>query len=387
MPTAAVTAPGSNAERSRAYNRGLVLGHIRARPGVGRAAIARAAGLSVQAVSNIIAELCADGLVAVAGRRVQGRGLPPVHYRIDPAGGFALGVELRPRGLAAALVDLDGGLVWQGRSRLAAADPGAVAAALGPLAAAARAAAGPAKAARILGAGVVMPGPFGATGLSDPATELPGWAGIAPVAWFEYELGLPCLVENDANAAALAERLRGGARLLADFAFLYFGAGIGLGVVAGDRLLRGARGNAGEIGHVGIGGTRLEALASRVALEQRLAAAGMPCAGIDDLQAAVAAGAAPVADWLAVAAPALGEAIGIVENLFDPETVFVGGVLPDPLIDALIARVPLPAASLACRPGRSLPRLCRGASGRLTAVLGAAALVIEPIFTPRLDAA
>ncbi len=387
MPPATLTARGSNAGRSRAYNRALVLRHIRDRPGIGRAEIARAARLSVQAVSNIIAELLADGLVAEAGRRLQGRGLPPVQYRIAPAGGFAFGLELRPRGLALALVDLAGGLVWEGRERLAEADPGAVARALAPLAAAGRAALG-AAAGRILGAGVVMPGPFGTTGLADPATEPAGWAGTPALAWFEAHLGLPCIVENDANAAALAERLRGGARVLADFAFLYFGAGLGLGVVAGDRLLRGARGNAGEIGHLRVeGGARLEALASRVALEARLLAAGLPAAGIDDLAAAVAARAAPVEDWLAAAAPALAEAVAIIENLFDPETVFLGGVLPDALIDLLIARIPLTAASLANRPGRSLPRLLRGAAGRRTAVLGAAALVIEGAFTPRLDAA
>ncbi len=387
MSPSLLRSPGSNAERSRAYNRGLVLGHIRARPGVGRAEIARAAGLSVQAVSNIIAELLDDGLLERTGRRIAGRGLPPEGYGIAAEGGFGLGIELRPAGLRAALVDLAGGLRWSDRQDLPQATPGAVAQALDLLMPRLRAAVGAAQAGRIRGVGVVMPGPFGPTGLSDAATELPGWSSLDPAAWFKARLGLPCLVENDANAAALAERLRGGARALSDFAVLYFGTGLGLGVVAGDRLVRGARGNAGEIGHVPMGGRPLEAVASRYALARGLAAAGLPAASLDDLDAAFRAGAAPVAAWLAAAAPALAQAVALVENLFDPETVFLAGALPPALIDALIAAMALPAAALGNRPGRTLPRVQRGAAGPLTAVTGAAALVIERIFTPRIDAA
>ncbi len=91
--------------------------------------------------------------------------------------------------------------------------------------------------------------------------------------------------------------------------------------------------------------------------------------------------------WVEAAAAALSDAVLVVENLLDPQTVILGGALPDALIDRLIARITLSPSSLAARPGRGLPRLMRGAAGRLTATRGAAALVVDRLFTPRLEAA
>jgi predicted NBD/HSP70 family sugar kinase len=93
-----------------------------------------------------------------------------------------------------------------------------------------------------------------------------------------------------------------------------------------------------------------------------------------------------VRDWLDEAAAALSEAVAVIENLLDPQVVILGGALPDTLIDGLIARIALREASLAARPDRQLPRLMRGAAGRMTATKGAAALLVDRLFTPRLEA-
>ncbi len=196
---------------------------------------------------------------------------------------------------------------------------------------------------------------------------------------------MPVLVENDANAAAVAERVNGVARGLATYAFIYFGTGIGLGIVSRNSLLRGAFGNAGEIGHIPVGSRTLEAVASRLALSQRLAAAGYPARTGEDIAAALDAGAPVISAWLDEAGAALGYAVQIVENLFDPQTIILGGALPDALLDRLVAKIPLSPASVAARSGRAHPRLMRVTAGRMTAVLGAAALVIDRIFTPTLD--
>ena len=81
----------------------------------------------------------------------------------------------------------------------------------------------------------------------------------------------------------------------------------------------------------------------------------------------------------------LAPVVAMLENLFDPETVILGGEMPDTVIDALIATMsPLPI-SVANRPGRTIPRVQRGATGRLTAALGAAALPLLDTMTPKLD--
>lgn len=372
---------GSNAGRSRAYNRSLVLGHVRAAGGCGRAEIARASGLTTQTVSNIIAELEAEGLLREAGYRTGGRGLPAVQYRIEPGGGFALGIELRPDAIRAAILDLSGANLWTDRLPLEHASPEAVRVGIGELRHRGIRESGITES-RLLGAGVVLPGPFGQTGLSDPATELPGWHGLDARAFLQQSLEIPVVIENDANAAAIAERLSGAARGLTNFAFVYFGTGLGLGIVSDGVLVRGAFGNAGELGHLNIRGARLEDSASRLELARRIAAAGLPAGMVEDLDRPEAVPI--VEEWAIEAGPILGEAVNILENLLDPQTIILGGALPDRVLDLLMAHIPLSANSLAQRDGRDLPRLLRGSAGRMTATLGAGALMIDRFFTATL---
>jgi predicted NBD/HSP70 family sugar kinase len=379
---------GSNAERTRQHNRQVVLAHIRASAPAGRAQIARATGLSTQAVSNIIAELSAEGYLAPAGRHSVGRGQPAPRYALNPDGGQALGIEVRLDAVLLAVVDLGGRVLHSARAALAAPEPGAVAAAVRSLRDRALAAAAPA---RLLGAGVVMPGPFSATGIIDPAYAFaPGWAGLAPQDWFAAILDLPVSIENDANAAALAERVSGVARGIDTYGFLYFGSGLGLGLVSGGQLYRGAFGNAGEIGQVPVPQAgrmvALEQAVSRAALRRHLRAAGRDAATGEDLAALHAARDPALMRWLDAATGPLSHAIGLIENLFDPQAMILGGAMPDPILDHLIAHLALPAASVSARPDRTLPRVLRGASGRMTATYGAAALVINQTFTPRLAA-
>jgi len=380
---------GSNAERTRAHNRRLVLGQVRAAGTRGRAEIARGAGLSTQAVSNIIAELHAEGLLCEAGRRVIGRGLPAMQYALNPCGGFAIGAEVRPDALLVTVLDLAGQTRFSAREPLADNAPGVVADRLAALADRARRDAG-IEIERLMGAGVVMPGPFGPTGLAGAPSDLVGWHGVEPSRLLGEALGLETLVENDANAAALGERVAGVAQQLDDYAFVYFGAGLGLGIVHEGRLLRGAFGNAGEIGHVGIahaGAVQpLERVASRLALVTRLRACGLQIGTADEIAVLHRERHPSILSWLADAAPALGHAVELLENLFDPQVVVFGGALPDALLDELVATLPLSRRSVACRADRVLPRVLRGASGRLTAAVGGAALVINRAFTPQLAA-
>ena len=386
---------GANGGRSRSHNRRLVLGRVRASGPVGRAEIARGTGLSVQAVSNIIAELEADGLLVEAGRRVAGRGLPAMQYALNASGGHALGAEVRPDALLVALIDLEGRARFTRREPLVDVAPDG-----GPDAVAARLAAlrdeallaCPAARDTLLGAGVVMPGPFVETGLDGAASALARWHGVDARALFADALGLDVLVENDANAAAVGERVAGAARGLDGYAYLYFGAGLGLGIVHEGRLFRGASGSAGEIGHAlvprpgGGGAVALEDVASRLALQRRLAEAGRPVDTVDDIDARHRARDPALLGWLDEAVPALAHAIGTLENLLDPATTILGGALPDALLDELIGRIEPPARSVANRPDRAVPRLLRGASGRMTATLGGAALVVNRACTPQLAA-
>lgn len=380
---------GANAERSRNHNRQMVLDRVRQAGQIGRAEIARGSGLSTQAVSNIISDLLSDGLISEQGRKATTRGQPPVQYGLNPCGGYAVGIEIRPDAIFAAVLDLCGTPIASLRRALKARDLEGVTKAVVDAKAAVIEKAGVPDA-KVLGAGLVMPGPFGRTGLSGTGSEFSIFHDASPSAWFTKALGVPVVVENDANAAAVAERVAGVAGELDTFAFLYFGNGLGLGLMQSGRLVTGAFGNAGEIGHIPVvsqGRTvTLETAISRLSVQKHLSEAGLHVDSSDGLGAAYAAGNRDLLDWLARAAEPLSNAITIIENMFDPDAVILGGAMPDAIFDHLIASVELADRSVSNRPGRTTERLLRGASGRMTGTLGAGALVINRAFTPRIAA-
>jgi glucokinase len=117
--------------------------------------------------------------------------------------------------------------------------------------------------------GVSAPGPLDpASGVVRDAPNLPGWHEVPICEHFERAFGRPVRLENDANAAALAEWRFGAGRGSRAFAFLTMSTGVGAGLVLDGRLYRGARFGAGELGHGPlVAGGRLCACGIRGCLE------------------------------------------------------------------------------------------------------------------------
>lgn len=80
------------------------------------------------------------------------------------------------------------------------------------------------------------------------ACNIPGYTGMNPKQLLERQLGLPAVVENDVNAAAVGEYAFGAARGMKDFLMLTFGTGIGGAAFLNGQLYRGGLGSAGEFG-------------------------------------------------------------------------------------------------------------------------------------------
>ncbi len=86
-------------------------------------------------------------------------------------------------------------------------------------------------------------------GTIEHATNLK-WKGIIPLAeMLKSEFGVPALVTNDANAAAVGEMVYGSAKDLKDFIVITLGTGLGSGIVCNGQLVNGKHGIAGELGH------------------------------------------------------------------------------------------------------------------------------------------
>lgn len=109
------------------------------------------------------------------------------------------------------------------------------------------------KLADIYAVGLGAPGPLDfikGTMINPP--NFPDWNGVPLVKILSEGLNLPIVLENDANAAALAEGLLGAGKGEDNFVYIAIGTGIGGGVITGGEILRGAGGNAAEIGHLTI---------------------------------------------------------------------------------------------------------------------------------------
>jgi glucokinase len=90
------------------------------------------------------------------------------------------------------------------------------------------------------------------TGNIERATNLK-WKGVLPLArMFKEQFDIPCILTNDANAAAVGEMIYGNAKNMKDFVVITLGTGLGSGFVCGGVLLNGKHGIAGEVGHTSV---------------------------------------------------------------------------------------------------------------------------------------
>ncbi len=106
---------------------------------------------------------------------------------------------------------------------------------------------------RVLGIGICAPGPLNPhTGVVINAPNLPGWRNVELAKRVEAQFELPAKVENDANAAGLAEVLFGAAVGMRDVFYVTVSTGIGTGIIINKRIYHGKNGVAGEGGHISI---------------------------------------------------------------------------------------------------------------------------------------
>jgi predicted NBD/HSP70 family sugar kinase len=256
VPADAAPVTGLSAARPaliRAMNEQLLLEHIRASGPYSRADLARVSGLSKPTVSLALANLERAGLVRLAGQRTGVPGRSALLYEVRPEAGFVLGLDIGLRYLRGAVADL-AGMVRARESREARATSvrGRVSE-LMRLADDLCAQAGVSPAA-------VTQTVVGSPGVYDRQRDvialtggLPGWDRPEALVGLREAFGPGLAIENDVDAAALAERALGHGRDMDNFAFVHVGTGIGMGLVLGGRLHRGVHGVAGEIAFMPFG--------------------------------------------------------------------------------------------------------------------------------------
>ncbi|MCB5168524.1 ROK family protein [Streptomyces bambusae] len=385
-----VEAAPASQQGMRRQNLAVVMGAVAAHGPLSRADVAGQTGLTRPAVSSLVDELIARRALTEAETAPSGRvGRPGRALALNDRGPAGLGLEIGVAHLAACVVDLRGApRVWRRVEQANAGRPAgqvlAEAAALGAEAESEAAVLGLWVAGRVMAVpGVVPDGPGG---LVANAPNL-GWQTVRPADHWPDPDAVP-EPENEANLGALAEQRQQG-RPAETFVHVSAEAGIGAALVLGGRLFRGARGFAGELGHLPVHpegppcpcGARgcLEQYAGEAAVlrEAGLAGAGDPVAL---LTRRARAGDAATLRALDRAGRALGLALASAVNLIDPDALVLGGAyaeLADWLLPPVRAEL---AARVTVRPWP--PEAVRpSALGRRGPVLGAAWSTVHRIIS------
>jgi predicted NBD/HSP70 family sugar kinase len=237
----------------RALNEQLLLDHIRSSGPYSRADLARVSGLSKPTVSLALANLERAGLVRLAGQRTGMPGRTALLYEVKPEAGFVLGLDIGLRYLRGAVADLAGEVRARRSVPVHATTVADRVAELVALADELCAGAGITRA-------EIIQTVVGSPGVYDPQRNLmaltgglPGWDRPEALAGLRTAFGPALAIENDVDAAALAERALGVGQEADNFAFVHVGSGVGMGLVLGGRLHRGVHGVAGEIAFMPLG--------------------------------------------------------------------------------------------------------------------------------------
>jgi predicted NBD/HSP70 family sugar kinase len=235
-------------------NERTVLDAIREGAPISRAEISRRVGISKPTVSQALQSLLEAGLVREAADDPDGPSYGAVFFEPVPEAAVVLGLDLGARFLRGAICDLVGVVRARQDVELVGADAAAVLDAFVSLRDSLVAATGLSEDlidTAVVGVPAVVETATGVVGL----TSVEGLDGMHFADAAAERLGIPVIVDNDTNLAAVGEQWVGVARGLEDFVFLSIGTGLGAGLVLRGEVHRGHNGAAGEVDLVSAGAT------------------------------------------------------------------------------------------------------------------------------------
>jgi predicted NBD/HSP70 family sugar kinase len=358
-----------------------------------RAELSERLGAAASTVSLTVQHLLSQGLVAEEGTQASTGGRPRKVLRLGGADGFALAADLGGSHARIGVVHSGGTLTDVATVPFSMAD-------------------GPERGLDMLsttltelverhrdgtlrGVGVSLPGPVDvAAGAVLLPSRMPGWTGFPVRAWLEDRFGVTAAVDNDANLMALGEhssRPPGAQQSVTVKA----GTAIGVGIIAGGQLYRGATGAAGDITHVRLpaAGDRpcscgntgcLETVASGAALVRQLREAGADVESTADVVRLAQQADPGATRAVRRAGHLLGEVLSANVNFFNPDAVYLGGILStlEPFVAAVRSQLyegchPLATEHLVIE---------RARTGADAGLLGAGLFALQRAFTGALDA-
>jgi predicted NBD/HSP70 family sugar kinase len=315
-----------------------------------RAELAALLGAAPSTISLTVGQLVERGMIAEEGTQSSTGGRPRKVLRLGATDEFAVAADLGSRHARIGVV-LPGGRLGK-----VATVPFVIAdgpeEALPRLAETLQALADEHGRDRLCGVGLSLPGPVDIeSGAVVLPSRMPGWNRFPAAAWLQERFGVPAAVDNDANSMAMGEHTVRPAEHRQSI-MVKIGSAIGAGVIVDGRLYRGANGAAGDITHIRIDGAAdipcscgktgcLETVASGAALVRILRERGADVTAIEDV-VRLAADADPEASRaVRRAGEHLGQVLAANVHFFNPDAVYLGGILStlEPFVAAVRSRL------------------------------------------------
>jgi predicted NBD/HSP70 family sugar kinase len=329
-----------------------------------RPEIATVTNLSKPTVSAAVNRLEREGLVRASGRRMGQRGRKPVAYVVSSRAGFVVGGDIGGSNVRVASADLFGEPLFDLTQPTAKDGSRAIGVQVLEMVS------------EVIDQTSAVHGRPLALGMSSPgivdqasgrvtslAYNVVPEGGFDPLEVIRDRFDLPVIIENNVNLAAVGEKWFGLARGVSTMVFISIGAGVGMGIIIDDELVRGAHGAAGEIGYLPSaadpfdprhrlhGGLEDEvgATAILVAFRERRRPEDPVVSSVSEVFQLAGAGNVTARSVVDNVAARLGAAIATACAILDPELVVLGGgigaspLLLRPVRGSAAALVPITA--------------------------------------------
>lgn len=341
-----------------------------------RAELSRSTGLTAHSITRLIEPLIDRGLVLEDTPVAAGPGKPGAPLRLNGQAAFGVGVSIMTDAVALALIDLNGNVLNRADAPLASVE-------LAPGIAQIRTMIDRAiaetrlKPELMAGVGVAITGYFVGEGARvNPPSQLDPWALQPLDNILSQAFAAPVWIENDGSAAAVGEAVLGAGRHVRNFAYLYFSAGFGGGVIVDGTLARGRNGNAGEFASILPEGWFQPNLQRLLEL---MAQGGGGYPNLNAMLADFAMDRPGVSQWLDEAERSLNLVISAISATLDPDLIVLGGRLPGALANQLTLRLRF-TNPLRRGKTRPTPAIVPSATTGDASAIGAATLPIGAAF-------
>jgi predicted NBD/HSP70 family sugar kinase len=386
---------GSNSSTLRQYNERIVISVLRKTGAASKADLSRHMGLTLPAMTRIVDELEARGLIEKSGRRSQGVGQPSHLYQINENGLFSIGVKLGRQNIELVLANFAGDLLAKTARDYQSPSPNDLLNLIEHEVSLLIKKLTPTQSARFTGVGIAMPWFIGKWVAQHEMSDQQAreWRDFDFASELDARIQYPIFFENDCSAAAAAEMHFGKYPNLQNFLYIYVGTLIGGGLILNGDLERGIHSNAACLATLPVPCSTLDSAgadknwgtlvnrASITTLLNHLQYHQVTIDHISELPTIIDQHRALVHDWMVDCADSLLYGILASISFLDLEAVVIDSELPGYLLSELISMVQRRLDALT-QENLFIPKLHQGSLGEDAIAIGGAILPLYSHFAP-----